>query len=395
MRKDRDAAVLLALEVYFQAAGCRFNLIKQMQVGEILNAMAVPEPCRYCGETTDDFRRHRKRCRKWKKAKLRGQVGKEDFPAYSREIRCRKHKTFRGVGLPVVVDNQLHDLLVLWIDRMHLREAPDTRIFEGIRWEHLLTMLKRIVGRDTMAKAKESGPIGSKAMRQYAATMILKKMARPHDAMRRIGGSEAMAKKHYQDQKENAYHKLTEKRMLLGTSSSEEDSSNSGNSEHGTSVSSLEEVSSDSTVSQPSDGDTDSDGEEEKQPKVKGKLAPGQRAKSSNIVHYSDSESSASSEDAEDPERPKGKGKSTPLQRTKSSKRYSSSSDDGSESEELSETITLPPPVESVPPATPIPYDSQPTVTGLTPEDEVPVEPEAEIPGQDDKEIGGTTPTSE
>ena len=130
---------------------------------------------------------------------------------------------------------------------------------------------------------------------------------------------------------------------------------------------------------------------------MKGKLAPGQRAKSSNIVHYSDSESSASSEDAEDPERPKGKGKSTPLQQTKSSKRvcYSSSSDDGSESEELSETITLPPPVESVPPATPIPYDSQPTVTGLTPEDEVPVEPEAEIPGQDDKEIGGTTPTSE
>ena len=143
MRKDRDAAVLLALEVYFQAAGCRFNLIKQMRVCEILNATAVPEPCRYCGETMDDFRRHRKRCRKWKKAKKAKKVGKEDFPAYSREIRCRKHKTFRGVSLPVVVDNQLHKLLVLWINRMHQQEAPDTRVFEGIRWEHLLTMIKK------------------------------------------------------------------------------------------------------------------------------------------------------------------------------------------------------------------------------------------------------------
>ena len=221
VRSDRDALVLLALEVYFQAAGGRFNLVKQMSVGEILNAAKVAEPCGYCGEKTDDYRRHRRRCRKWKKAKRRGQVGEEeDFPTYSREIRCRKHKTFRGVGLPVVVDNQLHDLLVLWIDRMHLHEAADTRVFEGIRWEHLLTMLKRIVGGDLISKANDGAPIGSKAMRQYAATMILKKIKTPHDAMRRIGGSEAMAKKHYQDQRENAYHKLNEKRMLLEGSSS-------------------------------------------------------------------------------------------------------------------------------------------------------------------------------
>ena len=230
MRSDRDALVLLALEVYFQAAGCRFNVVQKMSVGEISNAAKVPEPCGYCGEETDDYRRHRRRCREWKKAKRRGQVGEEeDFPTYSREIRCREHKTFRGVALPVVVDDQLHDLLVLWIHRMHLQEATDTRVFAGIRWEHLLTMLKRIVGDEIISKC---GPITSKAMRQYAATMILKKSSTPHDAMRRIGGSEAMARKHYQDQRENAFHKLNEKRMLLeGSGRGSSSSSSSRTSE--------------------------------------------------------------------------------------------------------------------------------------------------------------------
>ena len=310
--------MLLALEVYFQAAGCRFNAVKQMRVDEILNAVKVPEPCPYCEEKTDDFRKHRRRCRKWKKAKRRGQVSRgEGNPEYCREIRFRRHKTFRGVGLPVVVDRQLHDLLVLWIHRTHGEEAPDVRIFEGIRWEYLLTMLKRIVGAEVLAKAKGSGPIGSKAMRQYASTMILKKIAKPHDAMRRIGGSEAMAKRHYQDQRENAYQKLTEKRLLLASSTSSSSSSSGEESEEDN----------EQLETWPSDG-------------------------SSNPVRHSESESSTSSDARE---RPKGKGKQTPGQRTKSSKRVrhpsssdatSASSPDTSESEELSETITLPPPAE-------------------------------------------------
>lgn len=152
-----------------------------------MDAARVPEPCPYCREKTEDFKRHKKQCRKAKKAKRRGQVAEIPTPKYSRIIKFKRHKTYRGEGLPVVVDSTLHDLLVLWIQRMHVQEGPDTRVFEGIRWEHLLTMLKRIVGEKIVAAAKQDGPVGSKAMRQYVSTYLLKKSIKPHDAMRRIG----------------------------------------------------------------------------------------------------------------------------------------------------------------------------------------------------------------
>ena len=95
--------------------------------------------------------------------------------------------TFSGKGLPVVIDNLIHDLLVAWIRRRHPNDSGETRLFTGVRWENLLTMLGRIVSQKVLKGAEGSGPIGSKAMRQYAATMILQKSKKPHDAMRRIG----------------------------------------------------------------------------------------------------------------------------------------------------------------------------------------------------------------
>ena len=410
--------------------------MKKLTVGEILSAVKVPEPCKYCKEKTDDYRRHKRHCRKWKKAKRRGQVSKEEVnPTYSREIRFRKHKTFRGGCLPVVVDSQLYDLLVLWIRRKHSEESPDTRVFDGIRWELLLTMLTRIVGRDIVAKAEGSGRIGSKAMRQYAATMILEKVSKPYDAMRRIGGSDTMAKKHYQDRRENAYHKLAEKRMLLETSnsSSEEDSEEDS-----------ERQETDGQGSDTSPSDNESEGM--KRPRVKGKLAPGQRAKSSRAIpcsqpesssssnddprvkgklasgeqakysraiHYSEPESSASSDIDDERKRSKAKGKRTPGQQAKSSEhvRYSSSSDDSSLSsghatiaaskvspvaidlEDFSSPAESPPPAKVLKPSPSTVPDTgdaiQPTVTGLA--------PEAEVPGRDEENEGNgaTTPTSD
>ena len=352
-----------------------------MTTSEVMDAARVPEPCPYCRMKTEDFKRHKKECRKAKKAKKKG-LAEFPTPKYSRIIKFKSHKTYRGKSLPVVVDSTLHDLLVLWIQRMHVQEAPDTRVFEGIRWEHLLTMLKRIVGSKILAAAKQDGPIGSKAMRQYASTAILKKSPKPQEAMRRIGGSEAMAKRHYQDQREHAFQKLEEKRMLLASSSSSGSSSEDSTSS--------EEEDSDPADGSPCSDSGDSDSQDKKRPK--GKLLPGMKAgkssksrrkssssssssdgrsKSSNIVGYSDSESSASSEDAQDPERAKGKRK-----KTSKRARYATS---GSESE----TITRPPPVvESAPPPTPLPDASQPTVT--TPE-------EAEVPDVSREALAGTT----
>lgn len=255
--------MLLALELYFQACGCRFNAIQKMTVDEILNAAKVPVPCRHCKEQTANYRKHRRRCRKWQKAKRRGLVGDdEEIPTYSRHIRVRRHKTSRGSALPVVVDSRLYNLLSLWIRHMNLEEDPDALPFQGIRWEHLLTVLTRIVGKKRIDKC---GPMGSKAMRQYAATEIMRKSSTPMAAMRRIGGSDTMAAKHYQDQRINVEEKLKEKAMLL-QSSTTSSSTDSGEIQQGDS------------------SDSDGSSEERKRPRVKGKLAPGQRGKSSNPV---------------------------------------------------------------------------------------------------------------
>ena len=166
VKTEKDALGLLALEVYFQATGCRYNLIKKLTIGEVMSSTRMAMECPYCREKTqDDWRRHKKRCRKRRKAKRRGEVGKEEADPWANPnwtMAFRDHKAFRGKVLPVVVDNTIHDLLVKWIRRQHGGDGPDTRLFTGLRWENLLTLLGRIVSRRVLKKAEGNGPIGSK-----------------------------------------------------------------------------------------------------------------------------------------------------------------------------------------------------------------------------------------
>ena len=97
---DRDVLVLLALELYFQASGCRFNLIKKLTIDEVMGSTRVPYACHYCKELqTGVWRKHRKVCKKFKKAFRRGQVGKKEGDPWANPswtIAFRSHKTYRG-----------------------------------------------------------------------------------------------------------------------------------------------------------------------------------------------------------------------------------------------------------------------------------------------------------
>ena len=275
--------MLLALELYFQATGCRYNLIQKLTIGEVLTAAKVPRPCKLCNKETADYRGHRRKCRSLRRAQLRGEVIADDkAPSYDREIRFKRHKSFRGASLPVVVDSRLHRLLKLWIRRVHpAEEDPNVFVFGTLRWRRLLRLLARIVGKKIMQNAKDSGEIGSKAMRQYAATVFLRRSATPQAAMRRIGGSETMAFKHYQDQTASVAAKLKDKDMLLEVGSS---SSSSGTSEDDTPEESDNEASMESGEDS---GSERSDGGSQSKCKAKGKLLPGQQGKSSNPEGHS------------------------------------------------------------------------------------------------------------
>ena len=58
-------------------------------------------------------------------------------------------------------------------------------MFDGIRWDAMMAILTKLVGRKVMDEATESGPIGSKAMRQWASTIFMKNSATPDESMRR------------------------------------------------------------------------------------------------------------------------------------------------------------------------------------------------------------------
>lgn len=272
--------MLLALELYFQATGCRYNLIQKLTIGEVLTAAKVPRPCKHCNKETADYRGHRRKCRTLRRAQLRGEVIADDeAPRYDREIRFKRHKSFRGASLPVVVDSQLHRLLKLWIRQVHPdEEDPNVFVFGTLRWRRLLRLLAMIVGKKIMQNAKDSGEIGSKAMRQYAATVFLRRSATPQAAMRRIGGSETMAFKHYEDQTASVAAKLKDKDMLLEVGSS---SSSSGED---TPEESDDEASTESGEDSRSEH---SDGGSQSKCKAKGKLRPGQQGKLSNPEGHS------------------------------------------------------------------------------------------------------------
>ena len=351
IKTDRDALVLLALDVFFQSAGCRFNFIRKLTVGEVLEAKRVPEQCMFCGEPTDHYRRHIRRCRKWKKAKQRG----EESPnvSHSRAIFFHHHKTYRGEPLSIVLDQALHKILVLWIRKTGDQDT-ERKIFAGLRWEHLLTSLTRIVGKRLLAKASGGNPIGSKCMRQYAATVLLKKASKPHQAMRRIGGSETMARKHYADASSQLQEKLNEKQLILGSTSEEDSSETSSSLSNGSesessaasTSSSDDEAAADNNrshrslkrkiapPSSSSSSDEGGDGDFKKR-RNKGKLGKGQKGKSSKKsskhVRYSEqrelaqSSPSSSSDEGGDGNFKKGrnKGKLGKGQKGKSSKKSS------------------------------------------------------------------------
>ena len=66
--------------------------------------------------------------------------------------------------------------------------------------DNLVTLLKRIVGKAAVEAAGDgSARIGSKALRQRAATLILEKSSNPKEAMKRIGGSAKKMRENYVD----------------------------------------------------------------------------------------------------------------------------------------------------------------------------------------------------
>ena len=269
-------------------------MIRRLTVGNLLTAEKVPVACKYCKEKTSHYRRHRKTCRQLRRARRRGDLSDDDepAPAYNRVLKFRRHKTFRGVDLPVIVDPPLYRLLKLWRSySLPNVEDPDTPLFPpNLRWRHLLSLITRVVGKKIVDGAKLDGNIGSKAMRQYAATKFLRVHGAPHSAMARIGGSEAVARKHYQDQAVNVAEKLSEKELVLKVSSS-----NSSTSQDASEDSDSNSDSNTTTISDSEESASSSSSREPKR-RVKGKLRPGQTAKSSGKKRKHTGESSRAAE---------------------------------------------------------------------------------------------------
>ena len=95
IKTDFDFLVLLATQVFMEAAGCRFNAIRKMTVGEIMKAVRVPEPCFGCGEMTTHYRQHIRQCKKLKQAQRRGDDLRK--VRYSRSINFFGHKVCMNV----------------------------------------------------------------------------------------------------------------------------------------------------------------------------------------------------------------------------------------------------------------------------------------------------------
>ena len=307
----------------------------------------------------------------------------------------------------------MHKILVLWIRKTG--DQDERNIFAGVRWEHLLACLTRIVGKHLLAKASGGNPIGSKCMRQFAATVILKKVPNPHQAMRRIGGSETMAQRHYADRSSQAFQKLQEKRLIIGSTSSSSSSSSSGSSD----------TKSDGSLSSSDNADNRSRNRtDDEKKRRKAKEGKGQKAKSANPYRRSLEESESSDGDSDGKKRRKegkgkgkGKGKSNRCveesERTDSSdsgkhkrkkRKYESSTESSSEEESsvlaTSSDSASPPPAESVPPAKVVtpshPSSAVPDTGGGTSQ---PTEAEAEaweaLAEDVDVAAGGTTPPSD
>ena len=194
IKKERHALAFLALELYFEGSGCRFDIISRMTVGYVLDATLLAKPCPWCQEKTRNLKRHKKHCQKAQKAKEEGAVsGNEDNDEDARErvVRIMRHKTSgtrsTDGGLILVLPARFYKILCLWIRTKHRfgEEDRESLLFEGIRWDAMMAVLAKLVGQKVMEESKESGPIGSKAMRQFASTVFMKNSATPDESMRR------------------------------------------------------------------------------------------------------------------------------------------------------------------------------------------------------------------
>ena len=344
-------------------------------------------------------------------------------------------QTTRGEPLSIVLENETHKSMVAWI-RKQGQEDDSAKFFVKVRWEHVLKCLTGIVGKKLVDKASggHGKTLGSKCMRQFAATILLQKHEEPNQAMRRIGGSSLMARRHYADRGSQAFQKLQEKRLIIGSSSSSSSSSESpeetetetsapstpssdgdkrrkkGNAK-GESNRCLEESeSSDSsddtekqkkrrTKSSKRKRDSTDDGERCKKSK-KGKLLKGQTAKSSKLKGKS-SNTIPSSDSSSNTDSDANKATSNTIRSSDTSSDTSSNTDsDASKAATSSESASAPPVVESVAPAKVVtpgrPSSAVPDTGGGTSQ---PTEAEAEaceaLAEDIDVAAGGTTPPSD
>ena len=135
MKSDRDVLKFLALEVYFEAAGCRFDVVRRLSVAYINNATRLPKECPYCKEKTTHLKAHKKECRKRRKAIKRGDIKKEENYVYDYVVNIHKHKTSDSStkGLVLVISNRLMSILELWVATKHNNRNGDA-IFGSIKW---------------------------------------------------------------------------------------------------------------------------------------------------------------------------------------------------------------------------------------------------------------------
>ena len=339
-------------------------------------------------------------------------------------------QTTRGEPLSIVLESETHKSMVAWI-RKNGQEDDSAKFFAKVRWEHVLKCLTGIVGKKIVDKAAggHGKTLGSKFMRQYASTILLRKHEEPNQAMSRIGGSSLMARRHYADRGSQAFQKLQEKRLIIGSSSSsssssespEETETESESSDAAAAAADRRHHRKPSAPSTPS-SDGDSDGPKRRK---KGKLGKGQKGKSSNPYRRCLEESESSSDDTEkykkrrrkrglsssadesDGERrKKGRGQKGKSSNTNGSSDTDTDSDaDKPSSCDVSPVtseseLASPPPVESVPPGKVVtpghPSSAVPDTGGGTSQPTVTPEAEAEALAEDiDVAAGTTTPPSD
>ena len=133
LKSDRHVLRFLALEVYFEAAGCRFDVVKRLLVAYINNATRLPKECAYCHGKSDNIKTHKRECRKRKKALRRGQIKEEEDSKHDFVVNVRKHKTSDSTKLMLVISHRLMKILRNLISTKY-KDADGDALFGSIKW---------------------------------------------------------------------------------------------------------------------------------------------------------------------------------------------------------------------------------------------------------------------